>query len=418
MTAKSAPSTRPFSDRLAMIRTPRSRRLTPGHTTTLPWSTPDYTGSPYRLRLYRFLSESIPLLSAVLWTWTRLVAAPGDWRIVAASERVETAARRRLTDLSDRLHPSIAGSPLGLAGLLPELVSGLFRDGTLAGMLRLSEDGSRIEQFVPVDAAVLSLQEPASKTPRLVAEIGDRLLDMTASDCFVLPLNPNGAHPLGRSVFQAIPFVAFIEQQLVDDMRRSSHNAGFHRLHVKISPPDRTVGESDDAYTERINAYFDATVEMVRSCDVDDNPVTWDNVTIDHIGPDRARAVSNSWFMTHRAMIEDIAAGTNLAPFLLGYSYGATSTWADFKFDVVMREVRSVQAQLSRWLKWLGRVELALTGIDAEIEWHFDNTFAYQAANQMTIQSQAVDNLIRLHEAGLIDTADARQRAEGLNHVG
>jgi hypothetical protein len=235
--------------------------------------------------------------------------------------------------------------------------------------------------------------------------------ELDRSDFYHIPLNGSLSEPLGRSVLKAIPFVSFIEQQLVDDMRRSSHNSGFHRLHVKITPPERTSGESDGAYIERINSYFDSTVSMIKSCAVDDNPVTWDNVAIDHLGPESSRGVTNSWFLNHRAMIEDICSGTNLSPFLLGYSYGATTTWSAFKFDIVMRQVKSVQAEVSHFLEWMGDIDLALAGFDAKCRFVFDNTFAYQATEKAAVESKQVDNILKLYNAGLIDEETAREKA-------
>jgi len=201
---------------------------------------------------------------------------------------------------------------------------------------------------------------------------------------------------------------------MVDDMRRSSHNSGFHRLHIKINPPERMGGESDEAYSDRVNGYFDDTVSMIRSCEVDDNPVTWDNVTIEYVGPSSSRDVSHSWFMNHRAMVEEICAGTNLAPYLLGYSYGATTTWSAFKFDIVMRQVRSVQAEVARFLEWIGDIDLALAGIDARCRFEFDNSFAYQAMDQTAIRTSRVDNILKLLNAGLVDQETARIKAQEL----
>ena len=113
-------------------------------------------------------------------------------------------------------------------------------------------------------------------------------------------------------------------------------------------------------------------------------------------------------------MIEEICAGTNLAPFLLGYSYGATNTWSGFKFDIVMRQVRSIQAEIARFLEWVGNIDLALAGLKTTCRFVFDNTFAYQAADQMHVESGRVDNILKVYQAGLLDEKTARQKAEVL----
>jgi hypothetical protein len=382
----------------------------------LALSRDDLQSGRYRRQLYRFLADQIPIISSCIWTWARLSSAPGKFVILSPDGQPttdnENSSRplRRLDQLSERILKVTNGHRMGVATMLPDLFSSLYRDGIFGGFLTILPDGSGVDQFVPVDAIHLR-GEQTSQGPRLLYDNGEVTLPLDRADFKYVALTNTISEPFGRSILHPIPFIAYIEQQLIRDLQRAQHNAGYSRLHVKITPPERMAGESDNAYTERINRYFDSTVSMIRECEVDDNPVTWDNVTIDYIGPETARGVTNSWFINHRALIEDICAGTNLAPFLLGYSYGATTTWSDFKFDIVMRQVRSVQAQVASFLEWIGNIELALAGIDCKCRFEFDNSFAYQAADQIGIESKRVDNLLRLFQAGLIEESVARERA-------
>jgi len=364
--------------------------------------------------LYRFLADQLPIINACLWTWVRLMAAPGEYRIAETGRTAQAdRAQRRLDQLWSQGYTNVLGNRVGLVTLLPGLVTSLLRDGMFCGFVVVHRDGSGIDQFFPVDPIDIVREETRGQW-RLVLERENSRIDLNRPDFYYLPLRHGVEAPFGRSILQPIPFVSYIEQQLVDDMRRSSHNSGYHRLHVRITPPERLAGESDDAYTDRIDGYFDSTVKMIRSCEVDDNPVTWDNVAVDYIGPDKSREVSNSWFMNHRAMIEDICAGTNLAPYLLGYSYGATTTWASLKFDVVMRQVRSVQTEIAHFLEWLGNLDLALAGLDVKCRFVFDNSFAYQAVDTLAVQSGQIENILKLYNAGLIDEVSAREKAENL----
>lgn len=363
----------------------------------------------HKIQLYRFLTDAIPAVHACVWTWIRLASATGGFRVeTKAGTRVEARAAERLERLSQTVYAGPTGRRTGISALLSDLFTSLFRDGLFGGFVVVSPDESTVDQFIPVDIAKLRFESPAG-TPGLFLESGASQVNLDRPDFFAIPFAASIDRPFGQSLLQAVPFVAYIEQQLIDDMRRSSHNSGFHRLHVKITPPERMSGESDNAYTSRVNAYFDATVDMIKSCDVDDNPVTWNNVEIGFIGPDRSRDTSNSWFMTHRAMVEEICAATNLAPYLLGYSYGATTTWSGFKFDVVMRQVRSVQAHVSQFLEWMGNIDLALAGIDARCRYEFDNSFAYQVKDDIAVQTSRIDNLLKLYQAGLIDEATAKK---------
>lgn len=376
----------------------------------------DLQSGRYRRQLYRFLCDQIPIISACIWTWGRLSAAPGRFVLMTrdghpqSENQQSAAAQRRLNRLAGQIMKVTLRDRVGLPTMLPELFISLYRDGIFGGFLTILPDRSGVDQFVPVDALHLRGEQTADG-PRLLYDNGEVTLPLDRADFKYLALSNTIAEPFGRSILHPVPFISFIEQQLIRDLQRAQHNAGYSRLHVKVTPPERMAGEADNAYTDRINQYFDATVSMIRECEVDDNPVTWDNVAIEYIGPDSARGVTNSWFINHRALIEDICAGTNLAPFLLGYSYGATTTWSNFKFDIVMRQVRSVQAQVANFLEWIGNIELALGGYDCMCRFEFDNTFSYQAADEIGIESKRVDNLLRLFQSGLIDEATARERA-------
>ncbi|MEA2030618.1 MAG: hypothetical protein U9N55_03350 [candidate division Zixibacteria bacterium] len=371
----------------------------------------DISSGRYRILLYRFLTDNVPVINACVWTWARMSAAQGKFRIAeGTNSSLAQKAEERLENLMDNVYRTCTGGTPGETGFLVNLFSGLYRDGMFGGFLTVKKDGSGVDRFFPVDSTRVGIDNNSGGM-RLVYELEGKTYNLKHPDFYHLALDGSNNEPLGRSILKAVPMVSYIEQQLVDDMRRASHNSGFHRLHVKITPPERIAGESDSAYTNRINHYFDSTVSMIRSCDVDDNPVTWDNVSVEYIGPDANRSVTNSWFHNHRSMIEEVCAGTNLAPFLLGYSYGATTTWSKFKFDMVMRQVRTVQAQVAHFLEWIAGIDLALAGINVRVRYEFDNVFPYQADDQAAITSNRVDNIIKLYQAGLVDKETATTQA-------
>jgi len=362
----------------------------------------------YKYNLYRFLSDNIPAVSAALTTWVRLSAAPGKL-IVDSLENTKTriAAQEKLDSLVNNLFMLPTGNRVGMSFFLSDLFRSLYRDGLYAGFLAVEPDGSSVDRFISIDVSKIIKDEYGE----IYLDLDNQKISLNRPDFYCLSLNADSNHPLGCSILQPIPFVSYIEQQLVEDMRRSNHNSGYHRLHVKITPPERLSGESDKIYIDRINSYFDSTVSMIKSCEIDENPVTWDNVNIDSVGPKNVRTVTNSWFLNHRAIIEEICAGTNLAPFLLGYSFGATSTWSSFKFDIVMRQVRSIQEEAKNFLEWIGNIDLALNGFDFTCRFEFDNNFTYQAIDNKQIKSSDIDNILKLFQAGLIDEETAKRKA-------
>lgn len=370
----------------------------------LDYSIADFQNGKFKYQLYQFLSDTVPAVHACLETWVRLSAAPGEF--VTKSEQ----GKEILKQLSDKLYFNSLGQSGSLVSFVSELFRAFYRDGLYSGFVLLEKNGKSIDRFLPISVADIQIDEKN----RFYLEFNEHKIFLDRNDFYAIPFNADRKNRLGKSILQTVPFVSYIEQQLVDDMRRTSHNSGFHRLHVQITPPERMGGEGDSAYIDRINSYFDSTVSMIKSCDIDENPVTWDNVTINHVGPENVKSVTNSWFMNHRAMIEEICAGTNLAPFLLGYSFGATTTWASFKFDIVMRSIKSVQAEVSAFLEWLGNIELALHGINEKCSYQFDNSFAYQATENSSVRSQEVDSIIKLYNAGLLEKEMASVQVERL----
>ncbi|SYZ72423.1 conserved hypothetical protein [Candidatus Zixiibacteriota bacterium] len=371
----------------------------------LVWRAEDFRPGRFRLELYRFLRDNIPLLHACIWTWSRLSSAPGRFEIIEpASQAQEKRGVQILEELSQRIYPYQYHKMGGLESFLPLFFSSLFTDGAFAGFIVIQPDLSGVERFLPIDPSYIT----ADDNQNLYLETEKGSFKLEGDDFYYFGLNSDIKSGQGKSILSSVPFVAHIEQQLVDDMRRASHNAGYHRLHVKITPPDKLSGESDDAYVNRVNEYFDDTVDMIKGCEPEDNPVTWDNVKIEYIGPSGTAASGNAWFLNHRAMIEEICAGTNLSPFMLGFSYGTTHNWAQFKFDLVMRQVISVQRQAARFLEWLGNIELGLKGLSCRCRYNFDNTLSYLASDRAEIERTRVENIIKLHTAGLV----TREKAE------
>lgn len=376
------------------------------------WSRDSFTPQRFRINLYRFLRDNIPLLSGTVWTWSRLSSGSTHYEAMETSSKKEAEqAEKVLGEMALRIYPFSFQRGAGLESFLPYLFSSLYTDGAFAGFALVSADQSGLERFLPVDVAHIAVSE---KSGKLLYHDGDRELRLDHDDFYYLGLSAEGGAGLGKSIMSAVPFVAYIEQQLVEDMHRTTHNAGYHRLHVRVKPPEKMAGETDKAYVDRINAYFDETVSMIKECAPEDNPVTWDNVEIEYIGPGNIRSVGNSWFLNHRAMVEEICAGTNLAPFMLGYSYGTTHNWAQFKYDLVMRQVHSVQRQAARFLEWLGNIELGLRGFNCRCRFIFDNSFTFLSAEKQEINKSRAENLIRFYQAGLISKERAEKEMEGL----
>jgi hypothetical protein len=286
------------------------------------------------------------------------------------------------------------------------MFTGLFTDGSTCGELVLQPSGNGIAGFYLIDVHGLEFKLSQGEW-NIYQRQNEKLIELPSQTVFYYGLDAEASDPRGHSIISAVPFVARIEQQLVDDMSKAVHNAGYHRLQVAITPPQKLPGESDNTFIDRANIYFDDTVEMMNNLETDDNPITWNDVEIKHIGPENRNSIS-TWYLNHKAIIEDICCGCHLDPFMLGYSYGTTHNWAKFKYEIVLRQVYSIQAASANFLDWLCDIELALNGIPFRVNHRFDNSKSFGMNEQRQAESTHINNVITLLNSGMITEERAK----------
>ena len=217
--------------------------------------------------------------------------------------------------------------------------------------------------------------------------------------------------PRGKSILKSVGFVSRMEQKLLYDMQQTQEKAGYNRMHVKINKPERRMGESEENFLDRANKYFDDTVTLFTGIKPADSVVTWNDIEIETIAPGSGNTTaSNSWYLSHRSLVEDICAGVHLDPFMLGYSYGNTRSWARFKFELVLRQVVSVQKPALRFFEWLVNTQLAKSGINLKAAVRFNHDRINGALARYESEREACGRIIELYNAGLIDKDEARNR--------
>jgi hypothetical protein len=362
-----------------------------------------------RITLYRFIRENIPVVNGAIWVWARLCASPMEFvaRGEKGTERTG-ALKAHLEQLNTILASSRYGRFGGVDRLCDLFFSSLFVDGAFAGSLRFDSQ-KRLAGFDPCDIRHLSFErDPDGAGWNIFHESeGQRRLLDPASFIYV-PLDEDAIDPRGHSILQSIGFVSRIEQKLLDDMQKAQEKAGYNRLHVVIKKPERRMGETESAYVERANGYFDDTVTLFSGIRPADSAVTWDDVEIKTISPEGG--AGNSWYLSHRAIVEDICAGVHLDPFMLGYSYSSTQTWARFKYELVLREIASVQKLAVRFFEWLVNGYLESAGAGFAIDVNFDNDRVLSLLDQHRADQKEVERVTDLFKAGLLSREEARER--------
>jgi hypothetical protein len=368
----------------------------------------------FRIKLYRFLRDNIPALNSAVWTWTRICASSGHFELTGSGDSyLLNQATEVIKELDRRIYQHSFQKFGGTDAVLTQFFRSLFTDGAVCGELVLAPSRDGVDKFYFVDPVTVRFKLRDRSRWELLQEVEGRKVRLNPHATFYLGLDPDPDDPRGKSILGSIPFVARVEQRLLEDMQKTMHNAGYHRLHVTIKPPERYSGESDENYLARANQYFEDTVDMMKRLSPDDNPITWNDVKIEYIGPSGHVSSSHYWYINHKALIEDICAGVHLDPFILGYSYGPSRSWAQLKYELILRNVVSIQSSAKRFLEWIHNIELALRGFPVEYVHHFDNRKFFDMLDQRKAEQIHLDNIIRKKEAGFIDGDRAKRESEG-----
>ncbi|MBD3166387.1 hypothetical protein GF324_07305 [bacterium] len=327
-----------------------------------------FTGSN-RADFYRFLRDRIPIVSAGIWTWVHLCATAQSRRYNlehAHNEAAETILRK----LDQRIYPRHDGEASGMARLVEAFFLELFTLGRFALRVQLLPGGRGIRAVELLDP--YRLQWHGNRDGRLMPwyeEENGELTKLPEGLFFHRTLVSDLHQPEGVEPLASIPFVVEIEQRMLEDMARSSHNAGTPRLQVAITAPEQLPGENPDSYHERINGYFETTVNQFRTLEADDNIFTWHDVEVEVIGG--AGTLSGAWKLNREQVIEDVITGLKLFPWALGRSHGTTKNWIYAQYNLLMQIVDAVQQLGAGLAEWLMRLELRLAGNLAQPRWHF-----------------------------------------------
>ncbi|MCC6697974.1 MAG: hypothetical protein IT365_20280 [Candidatus Hydrogenedentes bacterium] len=362
---------------------------------TLPNNTPFSM-----LQVYRFLGDAIPDVSDAIWTWKRLCQTGYDIEIIKPSSDV---ARRRAQRLLHELDQRVNTGDRGMDGLLDVFYTSLFTYGAAALEIVLTQSRESIFDVIPVDVWTIRFRrEDGQLQPYQV--IDGEAIRLPRERFIYVGLDRDGTNPYGRSMLRALPFVLKIQQRLIEDMAKATHNAGWSKLHVRYTPDERQRGESAEAYEKRINGNFDSLREKLSGLKVDQNLVTYDNVQIDVI---HGNQHAHIFYENHKAIEEQVITGMHLMPILLGRNYGTTETYGTAQFEIINRHVEAVNRSVKRILERLYGFELALMWGYAEARVKMRGNRTVDVLREANARSREIANAIQLRDAGFINHEEA-----------
>ncbi|MBU1651957.1 hypothetical protein KKA00_07030 [bacterium] len=359
-----------------------------------------------RASFYRYLRDTLPIVSTAIWNWVRLCATPQSVELSGSEAQVKRA-QGILTDLDSRILENPYQRSKGINRLMEALFLELFTLGRFCGELVLLPDGSGIDHFRTLDPFKIRW-ERGDRWKAIYEESDGSERVLNQERTFYTTLGLDISNPAGIEPLATVPFVLEIEQKLLEDMARSSHNAGTPRLQVKISPPQSFENEHEDEYLSRINSYFDQTVDQFSNLEADQNLFTWSDVEVTVIGGEKGRTFS--WKINREQVLEDVIMALKLFPWVLGRSHGTTQNWVSAQYNLLMLEVDSIQASATALADWLRDTELKLRGCSVESKHVFapnQDPFLLERAQSEEISFHTVDEMV---EKGYISKDDAKRR--------
>ncbi|MCH7960643.1 MAG: hypothetical protein IID08_10955 [Candidatus Hydrogenedentes bacterium] len=352
--------------------------------------------------VYRFFRDTIPDISDAVWTWKRLCQTGFDIDVVEPSSDV---AKRRAERLLRELNARVNSGDRGMDGLLDIFYTSLFTFGAAAFEIVLSKSRESIADVVPVDIWTVRFRREKGRLQAYQLHEGEAI-KLPMERFIYVGMDKDGTNPYGRSMLRSVPFLVKIQQRLIEDMAKATHNAGWPKLHVQYSPEERLRGESSAAYTKRIEGSFSQLRDKLNGIEADQNLVTYDNVAVELI---QGNQRSQIFYDNHKAIEEQVITGMHLMPILLGRNYGSTETYGTAQFEIVNRQVEAVNRSVKRILERLYNFELALMWGSARAKVKMRTNRTVDVLREAQARSQEIDNAFRLRDAGLLDRAGTAQ---------
>lgn len=358
--------------------------------------------TPFEMfRVYRFLRDAIPDVSDAIWTWKRLCQTGYDVTFSeVSSESARARAQRLLTSLDGRVN----SGDRGMDGLLDIFYTSLFTYGAAAVEIVLSQSRESIWDVVPVDVWTVRFKREGGVL-QAYQVIDGRAVKLPMDRFLYIGLDREGTNPYGRSMLRSIPFVVKIQQRLLEDMAKATHNAGWNKLHVQYGGEERARGESVASYQERMRANLNALRDKLSGLETDQNLVTYDNVKIALLRGDQQSQV---FYDNHKAIEEQVITGMHLMPILLGRNYGTTETYGTAQFEIINRQVEGINRSVQRMLERLYNFELALMWGEAKATVRMRSNRTVDVLKEAQAREKEIGNVLRLHEAGLLDEAEMK----------
>ncbi len=355
---------------------------------------------------YRWMRDNIPILSTGIWAWVRLCATELT-QTITGDPNEQQRALQLLANFDKRILEMPYGRGSGLTKLTEGYFLELFTTGRFAGEAILSADGKSVDHFRYIDPFLVSWEHGEHGWVPYITDDNDQKHNFDPDLLFYGVIGSDLSNPSGIEPLACIPFVTEIEQMMLEDMARSSHNAGTPRMQVKISRPPQFDWEEDNQYASRANQYFKDTVSEFQFLEPDDNIFTWNDVEVTVVGQS---GNSTAWRLNREQVIEDVITGLRLFPWVLGRSHRTAQNWVQSQYDLLMQMISSHQKMGVDLANWIGNLELKLQGVNATVSHKFavhPDPFRLERARAKSIEIRNID--LKVQQGYISKDEDAKE---------
>ena len=308
---------------------------------------------------FAMVTRYVPAAKTAVWVWRNLSFTESKVKLIGGTVSERIRAQEELSILSGHIYPDPSSKSDGMHRLLSAWYTNVFRYGRFSGRLILNNSLDGVKEFELLDAFSVFFKKKSNIA--FYDDGGNMGVPLNPLSFYYYGLDSDSDNPYGIALMESAQTLMEIANEMIEDMRYSSSNAGIPRLHIKIKQPPILENEDEDTYAGRIRSYFNNTIAEMDELAPDDNIYTWSDVEIGTTGG--ASASNFVWKMNLQIIQEEIISAFHLYPWVFGKSFGTTKNWVTAQFDVLMQMISSLHSEAADFASWISNTHLQLKGL-------------------------------------------------------
>ena len=332
---------------------------------------------------------------------------------------------RQIKGLLEEVARTVQNNHGGVDGVIDKLLDQAATFGAMCGEWVLSEDLTRVVEFVDISpksirffwdkdkgrytpwqkvtaAQEVEARRNGQRTMGGCVELNELTFHYYAFDA--MPESPYGTPPY----LAALPNIA-IQRDMIANMSQIVKKIGLLGIiDVTVQQVPPMPGESPEDYMTRAGSYLDEYAEVVEQMVRDGGMVHFDDVEIKATNLAGNAAGATNIFKQNEELI---FSGLKSMPSVQGRSYSTTETYAGVAYDIIIRNTRKYQRAVKRMIEsgyWLAASLAGYTPTDLTIKFNENKTLH----RLQDAQSEALEikNALTLWVLGIIDQVMMAQR--------